>query len=298
MFKLLGQPYPNDENIGRILWKSFLIGLFVSLFLLVFEPFELNLWQTPYKPLKILGFGVVTTLVTFVNTVFWKRLLHGQFSEEQWTVGREIIFITGNLLLIALANRYYIELLLGASKSGYMHNWSMILFTFVVGIFPITGLVLLNYITQLKKYSQSAAELPIHHSLPTNLEKTDTLRSHENQPTDDVLRLIADNEKDTLNVAANDLLFVESSDNYCTVVYLKNDRPTKLLLRSSLSRMEKQIDRPNIVRCHRSYVVNLNRIERVTGNAQGYKLHLLDGQFQIPVARQYNETLVARLKTL
>ena len=75
-------------------------------------------------------------------------------------------------------------------------------------------------------------------------------------------------------------------------------RPEKPLLRSSLSRLEKQIDQPHIVRCHRSYVVNINRVERVTGNAQGYKLHLFAGQFLIPVARQYNESLVAGLKDL
>ncbi|MBD2699798.1 LytTR family transcriptional regulator [Spirosoma sp. BT702] len=298
MFKLLGQPYPADESISVTLRKAFVIGLFVALFLLVFQPFELDRWGTSYKTLKIIGFGVVTTLITFFNTVFWKQLLRGQFSGEKWTVGREIVFITANLVLIAIANQYYLAALLGSADMGYLHNWSMFLITFLVGIFPITGLVVLNYITQLKKYSQSAAELPIHHSPSIDQEKVDTLPNDVSQPTDDVLRLVADNEKDTLNVAVNDLLFVESSDNYCTVVYLKNDRPARPLLRSSLSRVEKQIDRSDIVRCHRSYVVNLNRIERVTGNAQGYKLHLLNGQFQIPVARQYNETLVARLKAL
>jgi DNA-binding LytR/AlgR family response regulator len=94
------------------------------------------------------------------------------------------------------------------------------------------------------------------------------------------------------------LLFIESSDNYCTVVYLENGQLVKPLLRSSLSRLESQIDMPHIVRCHRSYVVNLDRVERVTGNAQGYKLHLMGGQLQVPVARRYNDTLVAELRAL
>ncbi len=89
-----------------------------------------------------------------------------------------------------------------------------------------------------------------------------------------------------------------SRSSTVTVVYLKNGQPVKPLLRSSLSRLEGQINRPDIVRCHRSFVVNLDRVEKVTGNAQGYKLHLLDGQFQIPVARKYNDSLVAQLKAL
>ena len=88
------------------------------------------------------------------------------------------------------------------------------------------------------------------------------------------------------------------------MVYLKSssvgpELPVKLLLRSSLSRLEAQIiDRSNIVRCHRSYVVNLDRVERVTGNAQGYKLHLFGGQFQVPVARRYNDSLIGQLKSM
>ena len=179
----------------------------------------------------------------------------------------------------------------------------MILVTFLISVFPVTGLVLLNYIAQLKKYSQAAAELPVHISPPDGVPITNTSGLGPDERSNSTLTLIADNEKDKLTLLTDELLFIESSDNYCTVVYLKNGQPTKPLLRSSLSRLEKQIMQPHtvrkpFVRCHRSYIVNLDRVERVTGNAQGYKLHLLGGQFQIPVARQYNETLVAELKVL
>ncbi|GAB3987626.1 LytTR family DNA-binding domain-containing protein [Spirosoma daeguense] len=298
MVKLLSQPYPIDDSVGKALRKSFLIGLFVGMFLQIFQPFGLNLWDTPHKTLKIFGFGAVTAIVTGFNFLVWRRLFNRQFAEVRWTVGREIIFVTANITLIGIANRYYLDFLIGPVERSSIHGWSMILITFLIGLFPVTGLVLLNYITQLKKYSQTAAELPIHRTSSADLEKNHSIRSEPIPTLTDVVHLVADNEKDTLDVVVNDLLFVESSDNYCTVVYLKNDQPVKPLLRSSLSRLEKQISQPHIVRCHRSYVVNLNRIERVTGNAQGYKLHLFDGQFQIPVARQYNETLVAELKAL
>ena len=109
--------------------------------------------------------------------------------------------------------------------------------------------------------------------------------------------LIADNEKDTLTLAPTALLCIESSDNYCTVFFVKDEKTAKTLLRSSLSRMETQVaGAGRLVRCHRSYIVNLDRVARVTGNAQGYKLHLTDGQTVVPVARKYNETVVAALR--
>lgn len=244
-----------------------------------------------------MGFGGVSFVITAFHYTIWPRLFPNSFAEERWTVGREILVITLNILLIAVANRLYLDAVLRPGENSGLNWLSTILVTFLVSLFPVTGLVILNYIRQLKRYSQAAAKLPVHKPDSTSLQADDT----SVKPLDvenSTLTLIAENEKDALTFPAEALLFIESSDNYCTVVYLKNNQPVKPLLRSSLSRLEKQIDHSHVVRCHRSYVVNLNRVERVTGNAQGYKLHLLDGQFQIPVARQYNDTLIAELKVL
>ncbi|GAB4025857.1 LytR/AlgR family response regulator transcription factor [Spirosoma koreense] len=298
MFSLFNQPYPASNDLKRQLRKAAVIGLFVGLFLLLFQPFGINLWQTDYKSLKVLGFGGVSFVVTILCFIVWPRLFPRRFSEEQWTVGREIMLITANVLLIAIANRFYLESLLAPGEDSGLSWVGMILVTFLLGLFPVTGLVVLNYINQLKKYSRTAADLPVHAAQPSSIRTEDEKSSPADPLPGSSLELVADNEKDKLSLHTNDLLFIESSDNYSTVVYLKNGQAVKPLLRSSLSRLEKQIDRPRIVRCHRSYIVNLDRVERVTGNAQGYKLHLAGGPFQIPVARQYNETLIAGLRTV
>lgn len=298
MFSLFNQPYPADHTFARELRKAVYVGLFVGLFLLTFQPFGLNLWETPNKSLKILGFGGLSFVITAFHYIVWPRLLPKLFAEEGWTVGREILFVTLNILLIAVANRLYLEALLRPEESSGLNWIGMILVTFLIGLFPVTGLVSLNYIRRLKQYSQTAAELPVHGIDSTNLRVEATSIQESNPSANSTLTLIAENEKDVLTFPAEALVFIESSDNYCTITYLKNNQPAKPLLRSSLSRLEKQIAQPHVVRCHRSYVVNLNRVERVTGNAQGYKLHLLDGQFQIPVARQYNDTLIAELRVL
>lgn len=306
MSRLLSQPYPFEDSPGRQLRKAAAIGLFVGLFLAVFQPFGLSRWETPDKLPKLLGFGLVTFVLTAFDFIAWQRLFPRQFSDAHWTVGREILLITANVLLIGIGNRLYLEWLLNGQDSGI--GWlSMIFITFLIALFPVTALVMLNYITQLKKYSRAAAELPTHVS-PAPASSDESSMAGLNAVPDSTLTLVADNEKDTLSLRPDSLLFIESSDNYCTVVHLKSspagpEQPVKPLLRSSLSRLEAQItgrpDRyPHLVRCHRSYVVNLDRVERVTGNAQGYKLHLLGGQFQVPVARRFNDSLISQLKSL
>ncbi|GAB3778231.1 LytTR family DNA-binding domain-containing protein [Spirosoma horti] len=295
MFRLLNQPLPLDDSSVRQLRKSALIGLFVGLFLLVFQPFGLNSWETESKVIKVLGFGLVTFVITAINFVILPSVAPRFFDEKHWTVARQIILVMANILLIALANRLYLAWLLDSEDVGSISWGGMILVTFLISFFPVVGLVLLGYITELKKYSNAAAAIPIH------VQGTDSLPSSGVSATPlpiQTVTLLADNEKDTVTALADDLLYIESSDNYCTIVHLKNAQVAKPLLRSSLSRLEKQIGHPHIVRCHRSYVVNLDRVERVTGNAQGYKLHLGAGEFVVPVARQYNETIIAELKAL
>lgn len=288
MWRLLNQPYPFSESTEQRLRKAALMGLFVGLFLLVFQPFGLEDWQTPYKWVKILGFGGITFAVTGLHFWLWTRLLPRQFSDDYWTVGREILFIIFIILTIALANLLYLSVL-GTFVFSAANLIGAVAITFLVGIFPTAGSVVANYVVQLRKYTQAAAALPVHpHPVTEPVAATTEPRS--------LLILTAENEKDTLMLAPADLLFVESSDNYCTVVYLKNGQPDQVLLRSSLSRLESQLPVSSIVRCHRSFLVNISQVEKVTGNAQGYKLHLQQGLFLVPVARKYNDSLVAELK--
>lgn len=310
MFRLLSQPYPSEESVRRLLIKAVIIGSFVGLFLLIFQPFGLDDWQPSAKSLKILGFGLVTMLVMVADSLLLPSLFPRYFSDQHWTVGREIIRILLLIIVIAIGNRFYLAWLFNATSSSY--GWLPILgMTFTVGIFPTVGAVLLNYIVQLRKYSRAAAEISDHTDLsqqrePWLQEQVSVVRAAD--APDSALNLVADNEKDSLTLGADKLLFIESSDNYCTVVYLAytaagTEQSLKPLLRTSLSRLETQLARSqgsgsHIVRCHRSYIVNLSRVERVTGNAQGYKLHLMGGQFQVPVARRFNDTLIARLKTV
>lgn len=335
MVALLSQPYPTEESVRRRFVRAFMIGAFVGLFLLLFQPFKLDDWQTPAKTWKILGFGLVTFVVMVADSLLLPRLFPRYFSDKHWTVGREIVRTILFILVIAIGNRFYLGWLL--DEPSLMYGWLHVIgMTFAIGIFPTIGAVLVSYIVQLRKYSQAAANLPDYSTSSVRREpwlqkQVSAIRA--NDASEATLTLLADNGKDTLSFRSDGLLFIESSDNYCTVVYLKSnstgsEQAIKPLLRSSLSRLETQITGrstleqpdvekshpkpasagtpewnrperyPHIIRCHRSYIVNLDRVERVTGNAQGYKLHLLGGQFEVPVARRFNDTIIRQLKSL
>jgi DNA-binding LytR/AlgR family response regulator len=119
-------------------------------------------------------------------------------------------------------------------------------------------------------------------------------------PAIETLVLMAENEKDKLDLNPNNLFYIESSDNYSTVIFLNDDhKVSKKLLRGSLKRIESQITFPFIVRCHRSYIVNLKQINHIKGNAQGYRIEFKSElNDAIPVSRSYSKALFERLESL
>ncbi len=245
-------------------------GLFISMFLIYFEPFGINKLDSPNKIQILAGYGMITSTTMLFLYFIVPKIFENYFKEENWTVGREIFFFMLNVILIALFNVIYSQVIF-SFKFKIPALFSMVGYTFILGIFPTVGIVLSNYIYHLKQYSTPPQ--------PTYVSE---------QAQDSILILTADNEKDTVKLSAQSLLYIESSDNYSTVVFQKNEQVFKELIRSSLTRLEGQIQTQSIVRCHRSFIVNLDKVVKVSGNAQGFKLHLKDTDFVVPVARKYS----------
>ena len=283
MFKILQQPYPfPNKSVGICLRKSLIEGAGVALFFIIFQPFGLNEWQHPYKLWVLIGFGAIVSICTAFNRVVLPVLFPKFFIEQKWVVWKEIADILILLLFITCANMFYSKLFFSYLPLTPIGFIAMFFIVALVGLVPISFGVMSNYIMQLKKYNQTIV-----------VQAYETIKSEEKAIT--IIKLIAENEKDILELSTDDLFFIESSDNYSTVFYQKSNTLQKELLRSSLTRLEGQINYPDIVRCHRSYVVNLDKVEKVTGNAQGYKLHLLSLDLTVPVARKYSE-IVERFK--
>lgn len=284
MIPLLSQPYPHNALFSRYwLLVSAGAGGFIALFLIVFQPFGTVYWQHPLKNLVLVGYGLVTFACLSVVSLVMPRLLKNWYAEENWTVGKEIVGIVLILILISVGNWLYSQWFF---KSPFaikdLLRWIGV--TVTVGIFPTTVITLLDYTRLQRKYATDKL------AIKTNTENQTMPASLE------TITLIAENLKDTFSLSPDELLFIESASNYSEVVFLKENYLQKMLIRSSLSRLEDQIQNSDIVRCHRSFIVNLKQVTKITGNAQGYKLQLKNVGYSLPVARRYTDLMADYFK--
>ena len=291
MLKILQQPYPFGEKSNiRLLIQSIGEGTFIALFLIFFQPFGVSEWQDPNKNSYLAGYGLITALCGIILRFAVFKTFPKYHSEATWNVGKEVLSIMMLILMIAAGNIVYSNLIFKFENGIISFLW-MLLAVVIIGIFPATFGVMLNYIIQLKKFNQQI--VAHHHHTP---EITLAEQVSENKIQNSVLlKLIAENEKDSIELAVDSLYFIESSDNYSTIYFENQGKLQKELLRSSLTRLESQISSENIVRCHRSFIVNPDKVEKVTRNAQGYKLHLKSPELLVPDARKCSE-IIERLE--
>jgi LytTr DNA-binding domain len=288
MLKFLTQPYPFDVEWRSNLRRNAIIGCFVAFFLITFEPFGTEKWHDAYKVIKLMGYGVVAfigpTLLLWLLFQWQKK----DNIEKNWIVAKEIGFNVMVVLSIAFGNMLYGSAL-GLTSLSLANFVGFIFTVLVIGVFPISVGIILRY-NQLKMRNEINAKI-----LSDNVEqyqKNEQVANNDNVTTE-IVTLIAENEKDVITLKINELLYIESADNYVQVVFLKNGKIQKELLRGSMKRFENQLSGfANIARTHRSFIANLNHNTGISGNAQGYRMTIAHSEVIIPIARNYGAAIL------
>jgi hypothetical protein len=100
-----------------------------------------------------------------------------------------------------------------------------------------------------------------------------------------------------LTILLNDVLYLEASENYVTIHYLNLNQSERMLLRNSMKRMEEQLADFPIIRCHRSYMINLNRVRLAKKTKSGLVVELIASvPIRLPVSETYKEQMEKSLK--
>ncbi len=95
-----------------------------------------------------------------------------------------------------------------------------------------------------------------------------------------------------------DLIFIQSADNYIDVYYKRGDYITRRLIRSSLTAVEKELEHPDLVRCHRSYIINLRHAKQKKRSKHEMKIESGGKIYNIPVSRTYKEQVKNAMDSL
>lgn len=295
MRTFLSRPYGLNLP-GPASWRlGLLFGAFVFLFLAVFQPFGLGTLPQAVWPVA-LGYGLTCAIVMWILNTLAPRVLPQWFNEDRWTTGRQILWILVNIAVVGLGNALYTVLAGIGSLTTRTILWFEA-YTLLIGVFPVTALVLWNEARLRGRYHSGSDRLNAElltgtASPPVHGEPSPIPRQGEPGTAEVTVIVPSESGREDLGVPLGNLLFIRSAGNYLEVHYLEHGRATRKVLRGSLKRATEALaGHRRLLRCHKSHLVNLDRVDRVSGNAQGYHLHLAGGVDPVPVSRQLNDRL-------
>ena len=111
-----------------------------------------------------------------------------------------------------------------------------------------------------------------------------------------IIEIPAENPKNNIKIPLYSIFFISSADNYVDVHFFKNEKYTHVLVRNTLTSLTGTFN-PNlpIIRCHRSYMINLGNVEKVIRKTTGYFVKIRHFESPLPVSRKYSKKVLSLL---
>ena len=95
-----------------------------------------------------------------------------------------------------------------------------------------------------------------------------------------------------LSIKRENLVLIESADNYVCVYYINGDKTKKTMVRNTLARVAEHLKGSSVVRCHRSYMINLDHAKVMHRDKEGVFIELgIDGMPDVPISRTYSDNV-------
>lgn len=261
----------------------FFIFLFSVLFMFLYSPFSMTSWLSltdVQHAGMTLSFYVVAVAILLVS----KSVMSMVQSRMRITYSRYIVWILAEVVIIALFYTYYTSVFVPTVTVPIWQVMAKALGC-VLLIVAIPYAILMLYAA----YKDKSEELEM-------LQYKLSLMEEHSVTYPSLVNLYDYNGQLKLTIQANSLYYMESQDNYIKVHYKHRDAMHCYMLRCSTKALEESLADTTLVRCHRSFLVNVMQINHIKRGRQGRYVVLEDKSLDpIPVSRGYLNNLVEKV---
>lgn len=266
----LQRPIPRYiTDKGNIVRLIFFTAAFALIFINIYSPFGVENWYNVTRWQLLFYSSLI--ILTGVMVVVISRVLMYQISKfKQLLIWQYLVWILAEIFSMAIFYTLYEMLIL--------HDKRELIDVFKISVQNTALIILLPY-----------SVLWLYFSWKEKNEKLQAIA--EGEPIFDSSKMVAFyDEKGVLRLSlkVENLIFLEAADNYVIIHYYNKGKISKFMLRNSLKRLEEVFSKSEIVRCHRSYMVNFEKVKIIRKDKDGLKLELdLPSIIDIPVSKSY-----------
>lgn len=281
----LNKPFPMPDFQKTKFLISGYFGIFIFIFLFVFRPFGLDSFGNQIIYVS-LGYGIVTFLVLVLNQFSFSLILIKAKNDDNWTVGKNILINSWFFISIAIGNWFYDYLFL-PDQIRCFNLFDYIFVTIAVGIIP-SFLATFYFEGKYKKEHQNIAT-------ETNL----AIKARKKTEKNKIFIIKGIGTEEIIELNQNDFIMVKSDGNYCDFYYLNSNEISHKTLRITIKNVEELLkSASNIMRVHRSYLVNIKQVSRVSGNARNLTLYFDTFSLEASVSRSYEREVTNAIRNI
>lgn len=279
------------------------ILLFSALFLIIYQPFSMAVWFGTSQTLNF-SFTILFYLSSIVVLILSRTLMYTVHNKLEVTVMTYIWWIMAENLIISLIYTL-ISVYFFPMPGITIPTLATRALLCVTIILAIPNAFMLFYAAYCAKCEELQASQYQYQQLEEDYRLLNS-RQHD-------LRAVAPTDKDTpkminfhdnngtlrLSINTDALYYLKSEDNYINIYYKHNERILSYMLRSRTRSVEDSLQDTSMVRCHRSYIVNINKIQLMEEDKRMHYIMLNDKSIgRIPVSKSYYDKVVTALNAL
>lgn len=266
---------------GNIIRLLFFVTFFVFVFIIIFKPFNSNNWKE--MSVDTFVFYSILIVVIGLGVLAISRIImyltRNRIELYYWTY---VAWMLAEIIFISFACTLFVWLIDGR-KSDYFQIFSHTIFYSTAILFLPYSILWLYFDLKEKNVALEKIKKSLH--------LKSVVKVNGEEPN--LINFPDDKGNLKLSVNADHLFYIEAADNYIKICYINKEKVSHFILRNSLKNIENLLTNSNLVRCHRSYMVNLAKVNVLRREKDGLYIELDAKSLpDIPVSKTYSNQVI------
>jgi DNA-binding LytR/AlgR family response regulator len=263
-------------------------AVFALIFINIYAPFGIDKWLD-YTDVQLFFYSSIVILIGMLVIVISRILLFVVARKRPIKYLTYAAWIAGEIVVLALVYALIQWFFIRVGNDFVVMFRNSIRTTAYIILLPylISWLYLSfkdKYLT-LEKIEKKNSSLPMNDVPETRAGVSLSMVSFHDEKG--VLKF---------SLKKEDLLYIEAADNYIIVHYLASRKPARYMIRTTLKRIEQNMPDTGLVRCHRSYIVNIDMVKFIRKEKEGLIIGFESPEdLTVPISKTYIDGFIRKL---
>ena len=260
------------------------IVIFSIIFMVIYAPYSSTSWLTllanqvvgvgPLGGFQAVMASVAFYFVAIAFLILSKVILYHTGHKLQLYKYHLVAWVGGEILMISFIYTIFTALFHLADSSEFLPIWGR-------SVLVLSFIIIVPYII----CTQQAVNR--HQRALLDRIGMNVVNDRAENADPKLIHLVDSTGRLKMSVSIDSLYYVESQDNYVKIYYEADGKLCNYMLRSTTKAIESKFGE-YLIRCHRGYIVNKNKIKIFRNDRDGMYVKLMhDGIKQIPVSKSY-----------